>query len=401
MKIESSSVSMSSQRMASSSDYTEMMSLEVRDGAKYMEAVRGLAQENDRSYVQSMKDYEKQQNEEAKKRQEQNLAKSMMEYMDRMRKSGMENRFDITQETDLQIKLLRKLLAALNGKKDLDPLEMAECKKGDLLDLRSSNYKRADIAFSMNAGSSVSVSGQGGSARALQNAITNGTNATGTTWHRITAFSGFHAEMEYTTFATTGLVKTSDGRNINFGVEVEMSRSFMEKIDVFTDETFIKTDPLIINMDSNFAGVTDQKFRFDLDGDGYKEEISFAAEGSGFLALDKNGDGKINDGSELFGTKSGDGFADLAEYDRDHNLWIDENDEIYDKLRVWVRDSEGNDRLLDLREANVGAIYLGNVDTEFSLKNDEHKTNGIIQKTGVYLKEDGGVGTVNHVDLTM
>ncbi len=40
---------------------------------------------------------------------------------------------------------------------------------------------------------------------------------------------------------------------------------------------------------------------------------------------------KINDGSELFGTSSGDGFKDLATYDEDENGWIDENDSIFSK----------------------------------------------------------------------
>mgnify|MGYP000465316364 CR=1 FL=1 len=51
--------------------------------------------------------------------------------------------------------------------------------------------------------------------------------------------------------------------------------------------------------------------------------------GSGYLALNKNGDGVINDGSELFGTASGDGFYDLSMYDEDGNGWIDENDHAY------------------------------------------------------------------------
>ena len=62
--------------------------------------------------------------------------------------------------------------------------------------------------------------------------------------------------------------------------------------------------------------LSDQTFYFDLDADGKEEEIS-VLNGSGYLALDKNGDGVINDGSELFGTKNGDGFADLARYDED------------------------------------------------------------------------------------
>jgi len=63
----------------------------------------------------------------------------------------------------------------------------------------------------------------------------------------------------------------------------------------------------------------------------------------------------------------------LKAYDSDGNGWIDEADEIYSKLKVWVRDSDGKERLLSLKEADVGAIYLGSSKTEFSLKDDEQK----------------------------
>ena len=126
----------------------------------------------------------------------------------------------------------------------------------------------------------------------------------------------------------------------------------------------------------------DVKFKFDLDSDGKMDEISFAGEGSGFLALDKDGNGKIDDGSELFGTKSGDGFADLAAYDQDGNSWIDENDEIYSQLKVWTKDADGNDKLMNLKEANVGAIYLGSASTEFSIKDETNTMQGAIRKTG-------------------
>ena len=89
------------------------------------------------------------------------------------------------------------------------------------------------------------------------------------------------------------------------------------------------------------ANLTDQKFFFDIDADGKKDEISELAAGSGYLALDHNNDGKINDGSELFGPESGDGFADLAEYDDDGNGWIDENDAVWKKLKIWCRNKKG------------------------------------------------------------
>lgn len=161
-------------------------------------------------------------------------------------------------------------------------------------------------------------------------------------------------------------------------------------------------DPLVINLDCAVAEVKDMKFYFDLDADGEEEEISELGAGSGYLALDKNGDGVINDGSELFGTKSGDGFADLAAYDVDKNGWIDEADEVFSKLKIWTKDEHGENKLLDLKEAGVGAIYLGSADTRFSLNNEEtNATNAVIRKTGVYLREDGTAGTVQHVDLAL
>lgn len=83
----------------------------------------------------------------------------------------------------------------------------------------------------------------------------------------------------------------------------------------------------------------------DLDADGMEDQISFVLPGSGFLALDLNGDGRINDGRELFGPETGDGFAELARYDEDGNQWIDENDPVFERLRIWTKDAEGRDVL--------------------------------------------------------
>jgi len=118
----------------------------------------------------------------------------------------------------------------------------------------------------------------------------------------------------------------------------------------------------------------------------------------GGYALDKNGDGEINDGTELFGTRSGDGFKELSAHDTDRDGWIDEDDDIFDKLKVWVRDPAG-DRLLSLKDAGIGAINLMNCDTEFSLKNETNKTNAMVRSTGMFLFEDGRAGTVQQIDL--
>ncbi|MCM1123686.1 MAG: hypothetical protein NC416_13975 [Eubacterium sp.] len=232
--------------------------------------------------------------------------------------------------------------------------------------------------------------------------VASGNRGTGETIYRVNTFTNqyYHQEEESTTFATTGTVKTADGRELSFNLEFGMSRRFEE----YYEETYSRTvsycDPLVINLNTNVAQVSDQKFFFDLDQDGTEEEISTLKSGSGFLALDLNGDGVINDGGELFGTKSGNGFADLAGYDADGNGWIDEADAIWEKLLIWTKDDEGNDKLYHLSDLGIGAIGLNNVSTQFALNSEQdNHNNAMIRNTGIFLYENGTVSTVQHLDM--
>ena len=210
------------------------------------------------------------------------------------------------------------------------------------------------------------------------------------------------AESEQTSFSSTGVVKTADGREINFDVNLTMSRSFVaHNEEHLRMGDAVRKDPLVINFDGKGAELTTTKYSFDIDSDGTKDQISFVTSGSGFLALDKNNDGKINNGKELFGAATGNGFSELAQYDEDGNQWIDEGDAIYDKLRIWSKSSDGTDRLIALGQAGVGAIYLGNVATQFSLNDASNQQLGVVKSTGIWLGEQGGAGTVQQLDLVV
>lgn len=267
-----------------------------------------------------------------------------------------------------------------------------------------SKFSKKGTSFSSSMKSSFeSTSFQSNSFSLSLGSFGNAANAPRTpgVWTKTTKISGFRAEIEHTTFSTAGLVKTADGRLIQFDVDLEMSRGFMEHTNIEIDEEIQCTDPLVINLDSNVASFSNQKFLFDIDADGTKEDIAVLNKGSGYLALDKNGDGVINDGSELFGAKTGNGFEELRQYDMDGNGWIDENDEVFNQLKVWTKDENGNDKLIGLGDAGVGAIHLGNVSTDFSLRGDDGKLDGQIRRTGVYLKENGEAGTIQHVDVAI
>lgn len=211
-----------------------------------------------------------------------------------------------------------------------------------------------------------------------------------------------YSEIEQTSFAASGIVKTADGREISFQLDLSMARAYHEESDVSIrlGDAARKTDPLVLNFSGMAAQLTDQRFAFDLNADGSKEQINFVAPGSGFLVFDRNQDGKVNDGSELFGPVTNDGFAELAMLDGDRNGWIDEADAAFNKLQIWTRDSSGNDHLQSLAAAGVGAIALSHVNTPFDLKTNDNELLGQIRSSGIFLQENGMAGTIQQIDLT-
>ncbi len=385
MKIQNSSISMSSSHSYSS--FSQVESVHIEGRAASLEGVilnLSKAAENG-SLTEAIEDHKKQQEEAAKKQQE----AAMKRMLQPLKTNQANGHIGPSDEYDLELELLRQMLAILNKGRYLDKLPAKNLNPNGVLDLRS-NAK--PLPHSQTSGTAVQTNP----------APVMGTTGAGTVYKRITATSGSFSEYESTTFASKGLVQTADGRSIEFDVSFGMSHACEMEFNSLEISQYVVTDPLIINLDTDMPSISEQKFFFDLDTDGKEDEISHLGKGSGFLALDKNDDGIINDGNELFGTKSGDGFKDLAAYNDDGNLWIDENDEIFHKLKVWMKDEEGNDILLSLKDADVGAIYLGNASTEHTLRGVDHQVNGILRKTGVFLKEStGAVGTVNHVDLAV
>ena len=315
--------------------------------------------------------------------EEKNTAKSDLRgLMESFKSNTTIKTVDVQRQVDsikeIQQQTLNYLLYLLFGRK------VTEDSRTSFLD---NNRTQEDNALNYSTG-------QGG-----RNYTLSGENET--VGGEYTSFN-YYSERETTSFETRGLVVTADGREISFNVSMTMSRRFeIATKDVINFGAKRCTDPLVINLDTDVCDVSDQKFLFDLDCDGKAESISMLGSGSGFLALDKNGDGIINDGSELFGTVSGNGFADLRQYDDDGSGWIDEADEIFDKLRIWQMNPDGTSSLAALGKAGIGAICLGTAETEFSLNQADNTNKAVIRKSGIFLYENGMAGTVQQVDMAI
>jgi hypothetical protein len=137
----------------------------------------------------------------------------------------------------------------------------------------------------------------------------------------------------------------------------------------------VLSTPLALDLDGDgletlglAAGV-----RFDLEVSGQPVPVGWIGPDDGLLAIDLNRNGRIDDGSELFGTHSGlagssgvtelaDGFAALALLDDNRDARIDASDARFAELLVWVdRQQDGvsqDDELHSLAHLGIVSIQL-------------------------------------------
>ena len=157
--------------------------------------------------------------------------------------------------------------------------------------------------------------------------------------------------------------------------------------------------PLVLDLDGSgiAASSVGDGVAFDLLGTGRSVQTAWPTHGA-LLALDRDGDGRITSGSELFGNNDGarDGFAALAAYDRDGNGVIDARDPVYASLRLWRdtnRDGASSPaELVTLAHAGVAAIELAHATTAL------HDPFGNpLHETGRFVRSDGSRGDVADV----
>jgi len=212
--------------------------------------------------------------------------------------------------------------------------------------------------------------------------------------------SEHYSESESSAFAADATLRTADGREARIALSLLMQRRF-ESTTTVEVTSGQRKDPLLLNLAGNAPELSSTKYAFDLDADGTTERVSMATGASAFLALDRNGDGRINDGRELFGALGGDGFAELARHDDDGNGFIDAGDAVYARLLAFARDGQGREVLTPLAALGIGALYLGSVATPFSVNTAGNETLAVVRRSGMWIGEDLSAGTLQQLDLVV
>jgi hypothetical protein len=140
--------------------------------------------------------------------------------------------------------------------------------------------------------------------------------------------------------------------------------------DALDDRYDCVASPLVLDLDGDGVRSVRGNAVFDLAATGRARRTAWVAPGDALLAIDRDGDGAISSGRELFGEVApgrdrrlaGDGFAALAALDLDRDGDVDADDPGFVALRAWRDDGDGRSEpgeLSGMDAAGVERVYVG------------------------------------------
>ncbi len=186
------------------------------------------------------------------------------------------------------------------------------------------------------------------------------------------------------------------------GAEDALIAALQDKYDL----AHAQVSPLILDLDGDGVETLGKAagIHFDHDGNGFAELTGWVGKDDGLLVFDRNGNGQIDTGAELFGNntvlangrKAANGFEALKELDANRDGKMDASDAAYSNLRIWIdADSDGitdAGELLTLTEAGVKSLNTGYANQSLTdAQGNQHL------QTGRYTRADGTTARVDDV----
>ncbi|EGB6208934.1 hypothetical protein H7416_004158 [Salmonella enterica] len=161
------------------------------------------------------------------------------------------------------------------------------------------------------------------------------------------------------------------------------------------------SSPIIIDLDRDGVETIslENGVFFDHDGNKFAESTGWVSPDDGLLVFDRDGNGQIDNGSELFGnntlqadgTNASNGYNALKEYDDNNDGVLDENDAIWNQLQIW-QDKNSNGRvdegeLLTMKQAGIASI-----NTMYKNSSTTDSQGNLHKQTGSITYTDGSKG---------
>lgn len=181
--------------------------------------------------------------------------------------------------------------------------------------------------------------------------------------------------------------QSSDAAQLN--VQMELSFEYSEETQVVQE-----SDPIALDLNGDGIDLTSYQdgARFNITGKDPSATTAFVTGGDAFLAIDRNGNGVIDDGTELFGDQNGarNGYEELAKLDSNQDGRINRLDRDFDRLLLFKDNGNGrteNGELVSLKDAGIAELDL-------AYKNVKQAAAGgnRIAQVASYRRNDGSVG---------
>ena len=167
------------------------------------------------------------------------------------------------------------------------------------------------------------------------------------------------------------------------------------------DLGIIKVDPLVLDLSGEGINLTEagKGALFDITADGKLDSTAWVRGNTAMLVYDRNGNGVIDNGSELFGDQNGatDGFAELAKYDDNGDKKINFLDPIFKALKLY-RDLNGDGKIDKTELQSLPELGIKALNLNFMRTNADIKGNSLVLN-GSFEREDGSSGQLADVLL--
>ena len=161
-------------------------------------------------------------------------------------------------------------------------------------------------------------------------------------------------------------------------------------------------DPLVFDLDGDGIELTsvEDGVMFDIRGSGHTVQTSFVDRDDALLVLDKNGNGVVDGGKELFGDQNGsaNGYAELAKYDENRDGVITPEDSVYERLRLF-RDGNRDGKSVRSELYTLRSKGIVSIDLNYRQLDKVYNQGNAIAQSAQYTREDGGTGGTADVML--
>ncbi len=206
------------------------------------------------------------------------------------------------------------------------------------------------------------------------------------------SFSYEAASLSYSESTSRAARASSNASHANVSTVNTASSSYMR----LQELALQGCDPILLDLSGEGIQLTEagKGANFDINADGIMDSTAWVKGNTAMLVYDKNGNNRIDNGSELFGDQNGakDGFKELAKYDSNKDGKIDSKDTIYKNLKLY-RDLNGDGKMSANEFNTLQEMGIKTLNLECDEADDDVNGNSIVLR-GSFEREDGTKGEI-------